>query len=442
MGNKKSFYNVEIKTLENGDVLLFNSLTTAFGLMDKKTQDIYYSLDSVNTGSVPDEEDLRNLETLKTNGFVIDSELNEGKMLNLLGRSARYDLKSLDLTVAPTLDCNMACPYCYEDKSSKKIMSEKTGMQLIEFIKRKISTDRINKLTVTWYGGEPLLELETIQKLSGEIINLCNENRIKYQAGIVTNGALLNRETAAVLRENCAVYVAQVTIDGLKDKHNRRRSLNNNDDSFKLITDNIVAVKDIINIGIRVNLDRSNIEEAEKLIDYFIDEKKWGDRVSIHFAPVEDKDGTCSMTQGSCYTMKEFGEIDSKLLRRIYSKGNYRLIDSKYPKFKPACCGAIAANSFVVGPDGYLYKCWNVIGNKKRVVGTLAEGEILNSENIDWMTLDLPEDCTSCNLLPICQGGCPYNRIVNGNQPSCCHETVSFKENLNITYEEFIKNRA
>ena len=48
-----------------------------------------------------------------------------------------------------------------------------------------------------------------------------------------------------------------------------------------------------------------------------------------------------------------------------------------YQGVKPSnygVCGAISLNSFVIGPDGALYKCWNDIGYSERSIGNLEKG--------------------------------------------------------------------
>lgn len=50
-------------------------------------------------------------------------------------------------------------------------------------------------LSVTWYGGEPLLELETIDRLSQGVLELSSAERASYYARIVTNGYLPTRVT-------------------------------------------------------------------------------------------------------------------------------------------------------------------------------------------------------------------------------------------------------
>ena len=47
---------------------------------------------------------------------------------------------------------------------------------------------------MTWYGGEPLMNIETIERLSDFFVEFCKENDIEYTAMVVTNGFNLTKE--------------------------------------------------------------------------------------------------------------------------------------------------------------------------------------------------------------------------------------------------------
>lgn len=93
-------------------------------------------------------------------------------------------------------------------------------------------------------------------------------------------------------------------------------------------------------------------------------------------------------------------------------------------------------------PEGYAYKCWEVIGNKKYAIGKLDnKGRIKDvNENIlnrHLYAADPLEDptCSACRYLPICNGGCPIQRIENvfeGKKNNCC---TFYKGRM----EEFLK---
>ena len=80
-------------------------------------------------------------------------------------------------------------------------------------------------------------------------------------------------------------------------------------------------------------------------------------------------------------------------------------------------------NSFGIGPEGSIYKCLEDFGNKNRSVGNLNKGIINNNLLAKYtMAYDVFDDkeCVDCSFLPICGGGCPYDKINNGVEAQNC----------------------
>ena len=110
------------------------------------------------------------------------------------------------MTIAPTRECNFACPYCYEPDRDVVYMSDKTEKNIISFMKRFPKVDRI---IITWYGGEPLLAFDRILSMNTKIADL----KIPYESIIITNGYLLNQEVIDRLEELKTGRI-QITLDG------------------------------------------------------------------------------------------------------------------------------------------------------------------------------------------------------------------------------------
>lgn len=437
---KKSIYNIEIDKLNNGDILLYNSLTSALGIMNNQARRIYYSTELIDENKIQNKEENKIIDIMKKNGFLIDSEMDEFIYLSTLGNIQRFSLNTMYLTIAPTMNCNMACPYCYEKKYNKS-MNNVIKKSLVEFIRKTVDSNNIKNLSITWYGGEPLLEKQTIKELSNDFIKLCSENNINYFAGIITNGSLLDYETAKMLKEECNVKFAQITIDGLKETNNKRRILKNGKDSFSIITNNIVKAQEFLSISIRINIDKTNISEANDLIDYFINDMKYGKNVNYYFAPITKQTDACQVNTSECYTMNEFANINSNLIKKMYDKNANMSKKISYSTGRVLSCQALGINHYVIDSEGYLYKCWDEIGNKAKNVGDIFNGPILNKRALSWLSLDLPDECKKCNLLPLCQGSCPYQRIENNNKVICHYRALSIKEKLKMSYNQYEKQK-
>lgn len=428
---KKSFYNIEVDKFQD-NILIFNSHTSALGLMDKKTQDLYYNIENIeNWKSITDEEARNSTNIMVENGFLVASDLDETAVLDVLVDMQKYDPAVLNLVIAPTLNCNMACPYCYENKNAKRF-DENTKKSMIDFARNYVSRYSIKTLSVTWYGGEPLMEKDTIRDLSRAFSQICEDKNINYQAHIVTNGSLLDYETGIMLKE-AGVKIAQITVDGMEEINNKRRILKNGQNSFEIIINNIKSCQDLFKISVRVNVDKSNEKEVKKLYDFFTNKEDFGENVRIYFAQVKKISDSCSINSHQCFSNKEFSDLELDLQDRINnnsdSKGTFN-----YPNSKILPCSALQLHSFVIDPDGNLYKCWEEIGLADKSVGSIFEGFKLNSRAVQWLNLRLPKECSICKIRPICQSGCAYGRMENGNTPKCEPITFSYKEILKKYY--------
>lgn len=428
---KKSLYNMLIEQ-SDGETLIFNTYSTALAVLNSNQKNIYNNIQLKETN-----EQNEDINFLKENGFIVMSDIDEFKRLCVEERANRFDKSVLNLTIAPTMSCNMACSYCYEEKYAK-FMDDDIINKLIDFVNKKISQTQLKQINIIWYGGEPLLSMDVLNKISCKIISLCNENNIQYSSSIVTNGVLLDIDTAKILKEQCNVTNAQITIDGLRDLHNKRRRLKNNKDSFDIILKNIDDIKDIINVTIRVNIDKKNVMEINKLVDYLIDYKKLGNKVKINFYPIVVKNTDfCSVEKKDCLNPKEFGKEETNLINKLYDKGAINSIYKLEPMYSHVFCTAVCNNSFVIDPEGFLYPCWDFIGVKEKSIGNISNEKIsISNEYCKWLLLDIPQQCSKCKLVPMCKGGCPSARLYD-NKPHCDPRIMSLEQKLCISYDNF-----
>ncbi|MBR1828272.1 MAG: 4Fe-4S cluster-binding domain-containing protein, partial [Atopobiaceae bacterium] len=107
----------------------------------------------------------------------------------------------LMLTVCPTARCNFACPYCFQEPDSADMAIE-TQDALKRFVEKRLAAGSFNEIRVYWFGGEPLLVPDIVERLSGELLALADRFGISYKALVHTNGYLFTQESADML-ERC-----------------------------------------------------------------------------------------------------------------------------------------------------------------------------------------------------------------------------------------------
>lgn len=100
-------------------------------------------------------DDPQMIQELTDNGILIDEAFDEIGFMTYCHNMTKFSKGALHLVLATTMDCNFACPYCYENRRKGK-MSVEVQDAIIQFIEANIKNGD-HKLDVTWYGGEPLL---------------------------------------------------------------------------------------------------------------------------------------------------------------------------------------------------------------------------------------------------------------------------------------------
>lgn len=433
---KPSMFNLIVETQENEAILLFNTFTTALCLISKEAQQFLNEAQYEISEMPSDTKKI--IEQFSAMGFIVDQNIDELSRLELKQNFDRYGNRTLILTIGPSMDCNMCCPYCFEAERHG-VMTQETAEKLIQFAEDYITARKIEALNITWYGGEPLLGLDRIEQISKALIPYCEERNIPYSAMIVTNGYLLDQNSAKLLK-SLKVTRAQITIDGLEETHNARRKLKSGEGSFWPIVRNIESAKDILPIVIRVNVDESNVKEMDVLTDFFINNMKWGKNPHFYLAPVEKFSENCD---ADFLSMQEFSSMYQSVLTKLQEEG-IETTNKNYPYAMNTGCASICANSYVIDANGFFYTCWNHFGEPSHCIGSLDEPNKIgaNGDYYRWLTIPIPDKCKKCVYLPICQSGCPDQRIQNQNQPICRSTAFMCISNLKLTYRNYIKEKT
>ena len=126
----------------------------------------------------------------------------------------------LQLIILPTEACNFRCVYCYETFEIGK-MKRPVITGILALIKKRLPD--LNRLVLSWFGGEPLLAVDVIQAISEQVLSvLPNYPRVRYYADMSTNGYVLDTELfQRLLGWNIRTY--QISFDGPEEVHDRKR---------------------------------------------------------------------------------------------------------------------------------------------------------------------------------------------------------------------------
>jgi len=362
---------------------------------------------------------LSELETLDEHHPIIErfakrgiiTKVDERAQIDTLGRLASGYPFGVGLTICPTMGCNFDCPYCFENHLSG-MMSQEVQDDIVGLAERMLDGSGSKRLSVTWFGGEPLLGTKIIESLSKRLIKLIEDRGGEYRANIITNGYLLTQESIDML-DSARVHSAQVTVDGLREAHDATRHLAGGGPTFDRIIDNLRNNKIPFTVDIRHNVHEGNRDQVEKL-SAFIDQiaEESGNRLYYYPAPVSGN---------------EAADQRGKQVDLLCGSNNAEIgIMQDARRFKAARGHYCAANTlWSVGIDekGNLHKCWESVDKPKYSFGNAhdwdprdpfgtASSPDMLVKYLNTATPTPDDECRDCIWLPTCAGGCPHKRLL------------------------------
>lgn len=434
---KESYYNF-FHPLENGNVIIFNARNCALAEVNDEYMGLFDKIrNKINVFSKREKEMINELVEV---GFVIDDSVNEIENLKYQHYKEKYNREFMSVTIAPTMDCNLACKYCFEERKPG-IISKRIQEAFLKYLDNNLSNGSL--LEINWYGGEPLLAIEAIEKMVERITELTNKKGCSLRQNMISNGFLINKEVADRLRR-IGIETIQVTLDGPKEIHDARRVLKDGKTgSFDRILHGLkTAISVGLNVVIRINIDKTNYS---KIHDFLLCLKQNEiKKVKIAYGHVLPYTSACEGYGENCFTKKEYAdyvlEIQNMMLQEEFK--NESVI---YPTPKLTYCSACNVNSFLMDVDGDMYKCWCDVGNKHEVFANIEEYDNIQNEEqnenfLKWINKTPFEDveCKKCKLLPICMGGCLKIGEQEEKKKSCDLWKYNIKNMMTCTYNYYV----
>jgi uncharacterized protein len=300
-----------------------------------------------------------------------------------------------------SLACNFRCVYCYEDHPVAH-MNRTTAEALLRFAAERLPPD--TSLYVTWFGGEPLLNVPIIEFLSERLMRLCQEKRCAYDSYMITNGYRLTAPMARRLA-TAGIRDFQVTLDGERDVHDRQRPLAGGRGTFDVLMRNLVAVAgEVASVAVRINLMRHNVDSAARLVRRLEEMQAGAPALAISLGHVDNSTPHCGIGAQALLTGSEFADCEMALLDGAGDDGNE---NAMLPTPFDTVRSAARLNMYVIAPDGALFKCWNSLGRPDDAIGHI-EGSV--EEDTSAWVLFQPEDdadCRETGLRPDAASGPP-----------------------------------
>jgi uncharacterized protein len=319
----------------------------------------------------------------------------------------RNNLTYMHLTIAPTMDCNFSCHYCFEQKEKTYITSEIID-SLLKYIEQQKD---LSNIYLTWFGGEPLMAIDRMKEFYDKFQKIWDKD---FNSNIITTAYHITPNVIETLK---AIQISsmQITLDGNKETHNKVKYTEGCQDAFAKIIQNMDLLTETapeIHLNIRVNLTKENSNEYIGLYHFLMNRYR-GKKIGVAPGFVKDRGFNKNNNASIFFKRKECSEF----ILNLFNKKGIHSPAIQYPSRFFEECAIRNRTSIGVDPDGYVYKCWETIGKKKYAIGKLVDGKItdanvtvLNRQRYGADTLD-NKTCSQCSYLPIGNGVVLYNEL-------------------------------
>ena len=359
---------------------------------------------------------------LAERGFLIPETADELQRFRHHFAQTQYKPDVLELILLTSEECNFRCTYCYESfpRGTMEPWVREAAIRLMETRGRSL-----NRMSVSYFGGEPLLGLEAIEDIAPAALRIAEENDIRYSASITTNGYLLEPDVFEKLIDwNIRSY--QITLDGEQESHDRNRPLKEGGGTFHRILDNLRGMKATdhkFSVAMRVNFDPGNVPGMPDFLETIRDFRE-DRRFKLRFYPVGKWGGPNDADLEVC---GRDSEREKQKLDVLASEIGFRT-EGRLPYVAPTSratvCYAARPYNLIIGADGKIMKCTVVLDTKEyNIVGGLSpdgRAEIDVDKLVRWTAPYFEDDetCKKCFYLPVCQGSsCPLPRLELGDRP-------------------------
>lgn len=412
---KTSNYNIIFK--RNNKTYLWNTISGALIILDKPALDFINSFDGNHTDS-------EYFNTLKKHGCIIDENINElGKILfDEKVIMMNMNPERLYFTIAPGLGCNYKCDYCFENnRTSFDKMSEEVQEKLIDYVSRTVSQNKnLRRISITWFGGEPLLYVDIIEKLSKAFIEICNNNDIKYYSGMITNGRYLTPDNISKLKK-CHIGHMQISVDGMKEYYSKIKKADNKD--FETTINNIINASNDFSIAIRININNS-YEEALSITDYLLNSKNLDGKIKVYIAHTRDYCAHLSSSEEKILHGK-FLDYENEYIKLFGKDGKYKKqsFEFRVPNRRGSSCLSVCQSNACIGPKGEIYQCEHHFGIPELIIGNIEEGRYYSDINQKYLSFQHKDECLECKFFPVCLGGCMDDAVNKRDMINCTKYT-------------------
>lgn len=324
-------------------------------------------------------------------------------------------IKALCLHVAHT--CNLDCSYCFASQGKyhgeRAVMSFETGKRALDFLVENSGSRR--NLEVDFFGGEPLMNFDTVKKLVAYARSIEKEKNKNFRFTLTTNGVLIDDDVIDFANREMSNVV--LSLDGRKEVHDRYRVDRAGNGSWEKIVpkfQKLVKARGGKNYYMRGTFTHANpdfLNDIKTMLDLGFTE--------LSMEPVVcAKDDPSALTEeDKKIVMEQYEELALLMMQRQkegrpFTFYHYMLDLADGPCIYKRISGCGSGTEYMaVTPWGDLYPCHQFVGEEKFKLGDIYNGVSNHKVQGEFASCNVysREECRNCWAKLYCSGGCAAN---------------------------------
>jgi uncharacterized protein len=409
---KKNYYQMD-EEVATGKHLHYNAYNNQFLLLNDERHDLFVGYECAEIESrFPSF-----YQKMVDNEFIVPDDFDEAEVIKHIKNRMQHDSSLYHVMINTTLDCNLSCWYCYENRIAGSYLKE----DVIEAIKKNITLEyaraRFNTLKLSFFGGEPFFYFKGIKDILSFSEEFCKEKDVEIIADFTTNATLITQEQIDFIKKFRCHF--QITLDGDREIHNSIKK-----DPAKPLTDTyrqVINTLRMINaeipnrwVAVRVNFDNRTLKKIDEIIADidFLDRKKGYVILKKVWQIPKDK-------------------VDVVLLHEAVQKFfDKKFLLDYYIMPKKHVCFAERYREVLFNYDGKVFKCSTISSfDDSNALGKLdfETGHVLWDPTLVayWLKDILPKDCIACKWFPTCMGPCNKQLLAHKDEKICTFDAIN-----------------
>ena len=302
--------------------------------------------------------------------------------------------------------CNLACPYCYVNKSASA-MDEPTGIAAVDTVLRSAAAHGFAAVKLKYAGGEASLNRDLVLRLDGYARSRAAGLGLRFDAVLLSNGLRLSSAFVDVLKASGVKIM--ISLDGVGAAHDAQRPTVAGKPSFisvertirrlcavghpphlsvTITARNAAGIADVVRFALEAGLTFS--------LNFFRDNECAASFADLRYSEAAMIDG-----MRAAFKVIEENLPPWSVLGSVLDRG--QLLQ---PRQRP--CG-VGQDYVVIDHEGKVAKCHMEI---ERTLGDVFRDDPVQLVRNDTRTtlnllVDEKEGCRDCSWKYWCSGGCP-----------------------------------